>query len=602
MSGSLYVGDLEPNVTESMLYERFSAAGSVLSIRVCREKLSGRSLGYAYVNYERPADAERALDTMNFDLINDKPMRVMWCQRDPSLRKSGVGNIFIKNLEKSINSEGLLDIFSSFGNILSCKVSSDENGSKGFGFVHFETHEAAEKAINRLNGMLINEQIVFVGHFKSRKEREAEMQARAKQFTNIYIKNFGSDVNDATFNETFSKFGSTVSVRVMTDESGNSKGFGFVNFEKNSDAKRAVDEMNGAELNGRRLYVSRAQKKRERHAELKRRYEKTKQERIAHYQGVNLYIKNLSDSVDNELLLKEFSPYGNITSVKVMTDGGRSRGFGFVCFSSPEEATKAITEMNGCIIASKPIYVSLAQRRSERQAHLIHQYMMRMSFNNQHVMINPLMEPYHSNPPSGYCMDQQIQSFSPFYPYGHLAHPHFSTQWDTPDSGPQCEYPNHADGGSVHCECSTGTPDAMCDALHSTGAVIRVTSVNGETQYKVPPDVRNRRKSAETPPQLCDTVQPDVNTEEQESLTSSSHEPHKQMLGDSLFPLIQEMVGPQASKITGMLLEMSESELHHLLQSHESLRLKVNEAVAVLQAHQMEDAQKSLTSTGLRTV
>uniref|UniRef100_A0A672KBF9 Polyadenylate-binding protein 1-like n=3 Tax=Sinocyclocheilus TaxID=75365 RepID=A0A672KBF9_SINGR len=97
---------------------------------------------------------------MNFDLMQGKPMRLMWSQRDPSLRKSGVGNIFIKNLEKSIDSEGLYDIFSSFGTILSCKVVCDENGSKGFGFVHFETHEAAGEAIEKLNSMLINEQKV----------------------------------------------------------------------------------------------------------------------------------------------------------------------------------------------------------------------------------------------------------------------------------------------------------------------------------------------------------------------------------------------------------------------------------------------------------
>ena len=325
--------------------------------------------------------AERALDTMNFDVLKGRPIRIMWSQRDPSLRRSGVGNVFIKNLDKDIDNKAMYDTFSAFGNILSCKVAQDSSSgeSKGYGFVHFETEEAAVSAIQKVNGMLLNGKKVFVGRFVPRKDREIELGEKAKKFTNVYIKNIAEEIDESKLTAMFEKHGKITSLKIMKGEDGKSKGFGFVSFEDPEEAEAACDELNQKEIDGKTIYVGRAQKKAERQAELKKKFEALKMERMTRYQGVNLYVKNLDDTIDDEKLRQEFQPFGTITSAKVMCEDGRSRGFGFVCFSSPEEATKAVTEMNGRIIVSKPLYVALAQRKEDRKAHLASQYMQRVT-------------------------------------------------------------------------------------------------------------------------------------------------------------------------------------------------------------------------------
>ncbi|KAF8923352.1 Protein phosphatase PP2A regulatory subunit B, partial [Haplosporangium gracile] len=233
---------------------------------------------------------------------------------------TGTGNIFIKNLDASIDNKALHDTFSAFGNILSCKVATEEGQSKGYGFVHYETHEAAENAIKHVNGMLLNDKKVYVGHHIAKKERQSKVEEMKANFTNVYIKNLDPEVTQEEVETLFTKFGPVTSCVVSTDENGRSKGFGFINFENHEDAKRAVDELHDSEYKEKKLFVTRAQKKGEREEELKKQYEQQKMEKLSKYQGVNLYVKNLDDEVDDEKLRQEFSVYGVITSAKVMRD------------------------------------------------------------------------------------------------------------------------------------------------------------------------------------------------------------------------------------------------------------------------------------------
>merc|ERR1719427_184276 len=156
-------------------------------------------------------------------------------------------------------------------------------------------------AIQKVNGMLLNEKKVFVGRFVPRKEREKEL-------------------GDEKLKEVFSKFGKITSykvvrddkaamlgedgVEVVADDSGKNKGFGFVSFEDSESAEKAVEELNGTEMFGKTLYVGRAQKKAERQQELKKKFEQLKLERLNRYPGVNLYVKNLDDTIDDERLRK----------------------------------------------------------------------------------------------------------------------------------------------------------------------------------------------------------------------------------------------------------------------------------------------------------
>jgi len=95
--------------------------------------------------------AVRALDALNFAPLNGKNIRLMFSNKDPSMRKSGRANVFVKNLEASIDSKNLYDMFSSFGTILSCKVATDPSTgqSKGYDFVQYESEQSAQDAINQ---------------------------------------------------------------------------------------------------------------------------------------------------------------------------------------------------------------------------------------------------------------------------------------------------------------------------------------------------------------------------------------------------------------------------------------------------------------------
>ena len=85
---------------------------------------------------------------------------------------------------------------------------------------------------------------------------------------------------------------------------------------------------------------------------------------------MNIYVSNLSFDVQDGDLKDFFTPYGEVTSAKIITDreSGKSRGFGFVEMSDDTAAKKAIAELNDADVEGRTIKVMEAKPKEDRPA------------------------------------------------------------------------------------------------------------------------------------------------------------------------------------------------------------------------------------------
>ena len=602
-SAALYVGDLHKEVSEATLFEIFNAVAPIASVRVCRHAITRQSLGYAYVNFHSVRDAERVLDIMNYTLIKGKMCRIMWSQRDPTLRRSGEGNIFIKNLHKDIDSKVLFDTFSIFGNIVSCKVVTDDEGnSKGFGFVHFETKEAAKSAIEKVNGNAINKQVVYVSQFVNDTRRNA-----ARKWTNLYVKNIPKNWSEEDLAKRFETCGKIASLLIKKDPEGKSKGFGFVDYEEHESAKDAVEKIDGTEVpipaeeiaemkkkraerraakaaaaaaesaedakgdtkkaetaastddkdedeesypTTRKLVVCRFLKKRERLKMIAEKAARDKQERIKEFIGKNLYVRNLVDSVTEEALIERFKEFGTVKSCRIMKDeNGRLKGFGFLCMSERDEANRALQSMNNVMFMGKPLFVALWQPKEDRAQFLQRKHMMqRGGMNMPNMMLRGAFP--QGMMPRGMPMRNGPRGPMMPGPRGPVMYPGMvpgNMMMRGMPRGPMMPGPR---GPMMPPMGNNAMPEGGAAPMPAAG-------MGGEVPQNVP-------LTAAT-------------------LASASIEQRKNMIGERLYPLIFQRNPQLAGKVTGMLLDgMDDTDLLHLLESEADLNEKIREALDVL--------------------
>eukprot|EP00930_Biecheleria_cincta_P099648 TRINITY_DN91262_c0_g1_i1.p1 TRINITY_DN91262_c0_g1~~TRINITY_DN91262_c0_g1_i1.p1 ORF type:complete len:577 (+),score=112.48 TRINITY_DN91262_c0_g1_i1:153-1883(+) len=556
---SLYIGDLHPDATEAVLYDTFSAAGPISSIRVCRDKESKQSLGYGYVNYHSIADATRALEKFNYSVIKGRSCRLMWSQRDTGQRKASSSNVYVSSLNPNIDNKALHETFSIFGNILSCKVACDAQGvSFGYGFVNFEFEDDARAAIEKLDGMEVGDKRIQVCLCEKRKDHGAG--SHADTFTNLYVKCFPSEWDEEKFRSQFEEIGPITGAAVRTDPQG--RKYGFVNFESHEDAKRCVEEMHlkdmrtaeeiekdapeEKDLDGHpltRLYVQRVVSKTEKGGPKGKGKSKGK----AGGEGeTSLYIKGLSEDVTKATLADMFLPFGPVYSTSVPTDSsGKCKGFGFVTLSSPDAATQAVMQLHLKVVNGKSLHVKLAESKDQRSGQL-----QRGSGKG-----------YKAGP--GLFTGKAVGK-------GKGAMPGMPMMFPGPHPmmmgacGPPSPMSQMMGG------CSPSSPMSQLNAIRQLPGMGPMGSLPSMAPLQFMGPAGGMNMSSSTGP-----AHP-------AALSAAPPAVQKQLLGEKLFQSVLKIRPSHAGKITGMLLEMTNSEILVLLTSDYLLEKKVQEAFRLL--------------------
>eukprot|EP01039_Chlorochromonas_danica_P011332 gene11332-12647_t len=164
-----YVGNLDERVNEELLWELMLQVGPIVNVHMPKDKVSGKYLGYGFAEYRSEEDAEYAIKVMNMVKIYGRPIKVNKASQDKKNQDIGA-NVFIGNLDPDVDEKLLYDTFSAFGGIIQtpkimCDL--DSGASKGYGFISYDSFEAADLAIECMNGQyLCNRAIIVQYAFK----------------------------------------------------------------------------------------------------------------------------------------------------------------------------------------------------------------------------------------------------------------------------------------------------------------------------------------------------------------------------------------------------------------------------------------------------
>jgi len=174
--------------------------------------------------------------------------------------KSQKGNVVMKNIPKNIGKKELYDAFTSaIGPIISIKIPvDDKHDNLGYLYILFEKPEDAAKCINEFNGSGINGNIVILEKYEPKVSNNG-------LFTNLYFKNLPQSIDsDTKLERLVSPYGDVVSPKLKIDlRTKKLTGCAYCSVKTHDDAVNVIENLNGANIDGKIIEVEPFQKKQE---------------------------------------------------------------------------------------------------------------------------------------------------------------------------------------------------------------------------------------------------------------------------------------------------------------------------------------------------
>ncbi|XP_078156851.1 polyadenylate-binding protein RBP47-like [Carex rostrata] len=264
---TIWVGDLHYWMDENYLASCFLHTGDVHSIKVIRNKMTGNSEGYGFVEFNNRGAAEKVLQTFGGHAMpnTDQPFRLNWASFSMGERRADVASdhsIFVGDLAGDVTDAILLETFASrYPSVKGAKVVIDANTgrSKGYGFVRFGNDDEKAQAMTEMNGKYCSTRAMRIGPATPRKSsggpgsngNTAPSDGGDVTNTTVFVGGLDPDVSEDDLRQAFSKYGEISSVKVPAG-----KQCGFVQFAQRKSAEDALQGLNGTAIGKQTVRLS----------------------------------------------------------------------------------------------------------------------------------------------------------------------------------------------------------------------------------------------------------------------------------------------------------------------------------------------------------